>query len=82
MTSGVGEENPMKRRKSYKYESRDEALVARKKKRNRVRKERCRRARMHELAASGTKTPHKPFVVAIKRRSDGYIRNGLSPFGV
>ena len=49
----------MKRRNDYKYETREEALVARRKRRNRAWKERRHRAREHELAASGEKTPQK-----------------------
>ena len=59
MTGGLKNGKLTKRRKTYKYESRDEALAAHKKKRNRARKERRCRAKKHELAASGTKTPHK-----------------------
>ena len=59
MTGGVNDGQPMKRRKVYKYESKEEALAARKKRRNRARKERRHRARKHELAASEEKTPQK-----------------------
>ena len=59
MTGGLNEGQPMKRRKEYKYASKEEALAARKKRRNRARKERRHRARKHELAASEEKTPQK-----------------------
>ena len=59
MTSGLSKGHPMKRRKDYKYESKEEALEARRKRRNRVRKERRHRARKHELTTSGEKTPQK-----------------------
>ena len=59
MTGGVSEGKLTKRRKSYKYESKEEALEARRKRRNRAQKERRHRARKHELATSGEKTPHR-----------------------
>ena len=40
MTRGLSEGQPMKRRKEYKFKSKEEALAARKKRRNRARKER------------------------------------------
>ena len=49
----------MKRRKVYKYESKEEALAARRKRRNRARKERRHRARKQELTVSEEKTPQK-----------------------
>ena len=49
----------MKRRKDYKYESKEEALGAHRQRRNRARKETCHRAMKHELAAFGKKTPQK-----------------------
>ena len=59
MTGGLNEGQPMKRGKIYKFKSKEEALAARKKRRNRARKERRHRARKHELAASEEKTPQK-----------------------
>ena len=59
MKGGVVDGKTMKRRKLYKYETRDKALATRRKKRNRVQKEMRSCARMHELAACGAKTHHK-----------------------
>ena len=49
----------MKRGKIYKFVSKEEALAARRERRNRARKERRHCAKKHELAASEEKTPQK-----------------------
>ena len=59
MTGGVRDRNPTKRIKLYKYASKEEALTARRKRRNRARRERRRHARMQELAASRDDQCHK-----------------------
>ena len=59
----------MKRRNIYKYASREEALVARRERRNRAQKERRHHARKHELAAFGEKIPQKQCVEVVRRRS-------------
>ena len=67
----------MKRRKEYKYKSKEEALAARRKRKNRARKERRHRARKHELATSGEKTPQK----AMRRGRQKKKRTSMSEMG-
>ena len=68
MTGGSRGANPTKRRKYYKYETKEETLAACRRNRNRAQKGRHRCAKMHELAASREKTPHKAMFVGGQKK--------------